>query len=142
MNHLQEISHLMPGHQLDRWYLNQKNKRGPKIDHRGTPVFTPVHNATCAFKVTLCLLSLSNLLKTQTKHWAVYRKYHFALVWRLYPCAKLYQTLLRIKENSSHLHVSWIIDKCWLIQVWRLETSFIWGNQIVFNKKPENFIKT
>ena len=139
MYHLETILHLMISHQLDRWYKPKKG-RGPKTDPWGTHTFTPAHEETCPFKVTIFFLFfkksdeiLSSLLEMP---------FCFSLKVIL-----LCQTLSNVSEISRKTPLKRLIYfvgyrlKLVNTGVSWFEIRLVWGNQIVFNKRPECFIK-
>ena len=90
--------------------IQTKKRRGPKMNARGTPALTTVHEETCSFKKTLCFLSFKKPHKTQSSLPEMPICYSLKIM-------SLYQTLTNAFEisrktpltsnpSSKDLHVS------------------------------------
>ena len=105
---------------LARSLISTKKQRGTNIDLWRIPSLTPVHEESCPFKVNLCFLSF----KKSDKTLSILPEMPFCFSLRIIP---LCQTLSNTFEMSrkapltsnpplKDLHISWVIDKSWLMQ--------------------------
>ena len=125
--------------------IKAKKRRGTKIDLWETPALIPVHEETFSLKVTLCFLYFKK--SDQTLSSLLQIPFCFSL--NIIPLSQTLWNAFEIsRKNTSHYkpmikRLRYFVGyrlKLLNTGVSWLQTTLVWGNQIVFNKKPEYYI--
>ena len=90
-------------------------RRGPKIDTRGTPALTPVHEEICPFRITLCFLSFKESDNTLSR----LPEIPFCFSSEIKPLCQTLSNAIEISRktpltsnlSSKDVHILWFIDK-------------------------------